>query len=154
MKTLEQKRAEYSLQKVTSYLRTLKSTEQKQEFKSFVSGLPAMILQNGFGLTMVFLLSKKKEKEKTKHKEAFDQIKIWLTRESELTRTLFEKKQKGTPAHQLNEEEDREFLITINKMDQSEYRILQQETLALLEWIKRYAAAFVIKEESDESRAS
>ncbi len=140
MKTLVQKRAEYALGKVLSYLKNL-NTNEKKEFKSFVSGLPAMILQNGFGLTMAFLLSKQ-----TKQKEAFDQIKEWLIRYSDLTKPIFQNLEK--------KEDNTEFLKYINKIEQKEYRMVQQEALSLLEWIKRYAAAFVLDEEEGNDATS
>lgn len=133
-----QKRAAYALEKVKAYLYSLKSEKDKKEFKSFVAGLPAMILQNGFGLTMAFLLSKQKDSEKTKQKVAFDQIKEWVVECSEITKNYF----KDTNARS----NDKDFLLHINKLDQIQYRTIQQEALNLLEWIKRYAAAFVIDE--------
>jgi len=133
-----QKRAAYALKKVKAYLDSLKSEKEKKEFKSFVAGLPAMILQNGFGLTMAFLLSKQKNAETTKQKEAFNQIKEWVVKHSEITKHYF------TDINGKNEDEY--FLSNLNKLDQFQYRTIQQEALNLLEWIKRYAAAFVIDE--------
>ena len=133
-----QKRATYALEKVKAYLDSLKSENDKKEFKSFVAGLHAMILQNGFGLTMAFLLSKQKNLERTKQKEAFDQIKQWVVEYSEITKHYF----KDTNARN----NDKDFLLHLNKLDQIQYRTIQQEALNLLEWMKRYAAAFVIEE--------
>ncbi len=146
MKTLVQKRAEYALGKVLAYLNNLNNTNEKKEFKSFVSGLPAMILQNGFGLTMTFLLSKQDNKKQTKQKEAFDEIKEWLISRSDLTKPIFQ-----------NLEQDKDntkFLKYLNEIEQKDYRMVQQEALSLLEWIKRYAAAFVLDEEEGNEATS
>jgi len=62
----------------------------------------------------------------------------WVVECSEITKNYF----KDTNARS----NDKDFLLHINKLDQIQYRTIQQEALNLLEWIKRYAAAFVIDE--------
>ncbi|MFQ3620260.1 MAG: type III-B CRISPR module-associated protein Cmr5 [Spirochaetales bacterium] len=147
MKSLSQKRADFTLEKVKSYLNTISQKDSK-EFKSFVAGIPAMILQNGLGLTLAFLLSKQETGKKTKHKEAFDEIKEWLTLKSDLTRPIFNSNTS------LKNYTEADFLKFLNNLDQKDYRIVQQEVLSLLEWIKRYAAAFVLEEETNETEQS
>ncbi|MBF0101677.1 MAG: type III-B CRISPR module-associated protein Cmr5 [Desulfobacterales bacterium] len=122
MRTLGQKRAEFALHKVTSI-----SADKKDKFKSFSAGAPSMILQNGFGQALAFWLSKGKDE----HITMFDIIKEWLSYEKDDVKNKFVKK--TTKA--------KDFIEAMSTMTQQEYLTAQQETLALLEWVKRYASA-------------
>jgi len=85
------------------------------------AGLPSMILQNGFGQTLAFLLSKGKDK----HLAAFEIIALWLVNRKFIS-----------PSNQ-----QLDILNQISKMNQAQYLQAQRETLAMLEWLKRYANA-------------
>ena len=79
-RTLGQKRAEYCLKK----LKELKCG--RGDFKKLSAGLPAMIIQNGFGQTLAFLAAKSSKtesgqivfKKEDKHYAAFSIISGWL----------------------------------------------------------------------------
>ncbi|MDD3553721.1 MAG: type III-B CRISPR module-associated protein Cmr5 [Deltaproteobacteria bacterium] len=127
-RTLGQERAQYCLQKLE------KLRCDRAEFKPLTAGLPAMILQNGFGQTLAFLISKEKNKEQKeqngdKHRTAFDIITEWL-----IKRKLIHQ---GKPS---------DILKQISEMEQSKYLQAQKETLAMLEWLKRYANAELLEE--------
>ncbi len=128
MKSLSQKRADFALEIVLKSFTNNKSKEMKKEFKSFAAGTPAMILQNGFGLSMAFLLAKRDEK----YKEVYKAVKEWVTKKCELTKGLFTQENIGEEV----------FIQALNKMEQREYLAVQDEAVKILEWIKRYAAAF------------
>ncbi|SEM58705.1 CRISPR-associated protein Cmr5 [Syntrophus gentianae] len=127
MRTMTQKRAEYALERVLSI-------KDKKDFQSFSAGAPSMVLQNGFGQTLAFWLAKGtkdgKIKENDKHIELFDIVKDWLSLEREDIHNHFTK------------EKDRTRLMKeLAGMDQLQYLAAQNETLALLEWVKRFANA-------------
>lgn len=115
MRTLGQKRAEFALKKVISV-----PNDKKEKFKPFSAGAPSMILQNGFGQALAFWISKGKDE----HMAMFNIVKEWLL---------------------LNKfvavENKADFIQDISVMEQSKYLAAQKETLALLEWVKRYANA-------------
>lgn len=113
-RTLGQKRAEYCLDQLENL------GCNRDDFKSLSAGLPAMILQNGFGQTLAFLLAKGGDK----HAAAFAIIVGWL-------------RQNGI----LQKEHNKDQLMEISQMPQSDYLRAQRETLAMLEWLKRYANA-------------
>jgi len=117
MRTLGQERSEFALEKVLANI-------QEERLKPFSAGAPSMILQNGFGQTLAFW----KAKGKNEHNIMFDIVQEWF---------LKKKFAKGSTAH--------EFLTDISVMDQSRYLKAQMEALALLEWVKRYAHAFIEK---------
>ena len=122
MRTLGQKRSEFALSKTLKILEELNDPNLKKEFASFVAGVPTMILQNGFGLSIAFLVSKGKDK----HKDVLEIIKEWLENNNFIKKT--------------NSYSD--MIKNISAFSQKEYLAAQKETLALLEWVKRYAQAF------------
>lgn len=129
MRTMAQKRAGFALQKV------LNIHSDKKDFEKFSAGIPSMILQNGFGQTLAFLLSKGTDKEgkikqHDKHIEIFDIIKEWLSYQKEDVKNNFVKEQGRT-----------KMIDELMKMKVHEYQAAHNEALALLEWIKRFASA-------------
>lgn len=115
----EQKRSAFALEKI----RKIGGSVTK-DMANFIVGTPTMILQNGFGQTMAFLLSKRKEKT-DKHGFVFEVIRDWAVKENPKLK-----------------KDDMDFLNGISGMDQTLYLTLQEETLMLLQWLKRYAKAF------------
>lgn len=113
MRTLGQERASFALEKILQI-------SQKEKFKPFSAGAPSMILQNGFGQALAFWISK----GKSEHMTMFNIVKEWLCQNNLA---------KG--------QDIADFIGDIAGMEQSEYLTAQKETLALLEWVKRYANA-------------
>jgi len=126
MRTLGQKRAEFALNKVLEITKNL-DEKGKKDFKSFSAGAPSMILQNGYGQALAFWLSKKTDK----HLKLFDIVMNWLSYDNgkDVKNAFAAKKDR------------REFIKELSEMKQSKYLTAQKETLALLEWVKRYANA-------------
>jgi len=117
--TLAQQRAKFSLDELE------KIKCDREDFKSFAAGLPSMILQNGFGQALAFLAAKAKKFNFTdKHYAAMKIILAWLVNRGILT---------------AGNEKDQ--IMQISKMEQMVYLRAQRETLAMLEWLKRYANA-------------
>lgn len=104
-------RAAFAFEKVSKFEI---NSESFQKYRSLVRSLPAMILNNGYGLAMAFLYSKKDSETLYGH------IGDWL------------KEQKILPNKNLN------LMENIAESDKDTYRLLESETLALLEWLKRF----------------
>jgi CRISPR-associated protein Cmr5 len=128
MKTLSQERADFALKKVLE-----KTKEEK--FATFSAGAPSVILQNGFGQAMAFWYAKANDKKgnKDEHKIMTDIIEEWS--------------RKRFPGL-FNEGDSRVFLENLMKMEQRDYHKVQNETIKLLEWVKRFANAFIKKADS------
>ena len=118
MRTLGQKRAEFALNKVVDI-----PPDKKEKFKPFSAGAPSMILQNGFGQALAFWVAKGKD-EHSEHMTMFNIVKEWLCQNN-----------LATGQSKTN------FILNISQMDQTKYLTAQKETLALLEWVKRFANA-------------
>lgn len=116
MRTMGQKRAEYALNSVIS-------CNCKDKFKPFSAGAPSMILKNGLGQTFAFWKSKGKEE----HNLMLKIIRKWIVEECKY-------------AEGDNDTSFIKFLAS-EPCGQSGYLKVQQETLKLLEWVKRFANA-------------
>ena len=127
MRTKGQERAAFAYQKVTQAFKAL-GNDKAKEFASFVAGLPAMILQNGLGHTLCFLLAKDQNKRNTKHWFAFEAIASWLAQEGRL---IFEASSPNETIKALTEKEA------------LEYMAVQEEALRFLEWFKVMSKMFV-----------
>ena len=119
MRTKEQKRSQYALQ----MLEEMFGVHVDPDPANFIVGVPTMVLTNGIGQTMAFLMFKKKEK---KHLNVFKIIQGWLQQE----------------IPELKTESNIDFLKKFSTLNQKEYLTAQQESLAMLQWLKRYARAF------------
>jgi len=117
-RTLAQQRSEYVLEQ----LRAVRGNHT--EFEKLTMGLPSMILQNGLGHSLAFLLAKAGNDANDKHMAAFRIIAGWLLKQKVVT--------DATPA---------EVMRALSTMDQGRYLTGQAEALKLLEWVKRYAKA-------------
>lgn len=117
--TLAQQRAAFALDQLENL------TCKRADFKSFAAGLPSIILQNGFGQALAFLAAKGQDK----HLAGLKIILAWLV------------ERKFLPAA-----EPREQIRAISAMEQMQYLQAQKETLAMLEWLKRYANADLFAE--------
>ena len=115
MRTLNQERSEYALKNVLE--------RGKNDYTAFLAGTPSMILKNGFGHTLAFWLSKGKEQ----HIFAFEVVRDWLI-DNEFIEA---------------DKDNKDFLLKLSQSSQSEYLSAQKEALLLLEWVKRYAQAFL-----------
>ncbi|MDO9559799.1 MAG: type III-B CRISPR module-associated protein Cmr5 [Syntrophales bacterium] len=119
MRTMAQKRAEYALREVLE----AKSKVDPEKLSSFSAGAPSMLLQNGFGQTLAFWLAK----GRSEHMAIFDILARWL---------------KQTDIKHFGEcRQPKDFIHKLSTMEQQEYLKNQNETLALLEWVKRFANA-------------
>lgn len=113
-KTIAQERSKFALEKVE------KLTCDRKKFSTLSKGLPAMVLQNGFGHTLAFLLAKGNDE----HINTFDIVTDWLRK-----RTI------------LPSGDRKDAIKKLAEIDQAQYLRAQEESLYLLEWVKRYSSA-------------
>ena len=137
MKNLAQKRAKYALDKVNEIIYNHANLNNKN-FKYFAAGAPTIILQNGLGQALAFWASKMKSDKINNEKYILYVIKSWFANAE-------------NPLKFIESNTDEKSFITnlINK-DQAKYLEIQKETLAMLEWFKRYANAFLSDEKKKE----
>lgn len=137
---LSNKRAGYALQEVLHLFKEYGDI-QKKEFKTFVAGAPAMIQQNGFGQALAFWLAKDEGKYNTKYRTLFNMVVKWLSYKNEDVHNRFIATEKPDENYQ-------EVMLELSEMKQDRFLAAQKESMAVLEWIKRFAHAYAPKEES------
>lgn len=128
MRTLGQKRAAFALKEILN-----NGCDNPKEFKTLCSGAPSLILQNGFGQALAFWYSKGKGNPRDKHQVLLDMVMKWLCLKKEDVKNEFVKPCSST----------RELVEQLSGMSQRAYLATQDETMALLEWVKRYANALL-----------
>lgn len=114
---MSQRRAAFALE----HIRTL-SAATRNGFRDKVKGAPAMILQNGLGAALAFMLGK------DDHKEVAKAVLAWVVREGILPGLRSDPTQG-------------ELIKGLNSLGLNDYLRAQQEALEVLAWLKRYADA-------------
>ena len=124
----EQERSDFALKQLKGTFSNGENITIKKELANFIVGAPTMILQNGFGQTMAFLLSKCKGKDEKedKHLFTFTTIARWSERVSD----------EKVPSEKSG------FFEAVSNLEPNDYLKLQEEALKMLQWLKRYARAF------------
>jgi CRISPR-associated protein Cmr5 len=117
MQTLQQQRARFALDRVKDALAEANLSEK--EFKSQAESFPAMIRMNGLGQAAAFYLSKGGA-----HRRLYALLSDWL-------------KEPRQPY------EGKDLLEGITLGDMHAYHLAQAEALLLLDWVKKFAKAFV-----------
>lgn len=123
---LERGRAEFAYECVEEAINTLKPKTQK-EYRSYIRKIPQMILSNGLGQTLAFVVSKKE------NGNAYDLIYTQLTKYLKGDSTV----RIRMPAEKTN------LLEWTISCDSKTYHYITQEILAFLNWLKRFAEGMI-----------
>jgi len=104
------------------------SEKFRKEYRSCVLKLPVLILTNGLGQTLAFLKSKGKGNEKNAHQRVYLDIQSWLfSKESRIDWG--------------NIVVSRDLIERVINVPSGAYRHITSETLAFLNWLKRFTEA-------------
>jgi len=121
MQTIQQQRAQFALRCVQDAVNN--SEINKSEYKSYVSALPAMIHMNGLGQAAAFYKSKCDT-----HEIIYKLLSDWLTQ-----------------ANQPYAGES-DLIAAITSNDMHSYRLAQAEAQALMNWVKKFAKAYMTED--------
>jgi len=118
--TIAQERAKHALMKIEEMK---ESDADDGHLCSHIAGFPAMILMSGFGQASAFYLSKGKTM-----KLAYDALEDWLC-----------------SGHRpfSGAQGDHPLMTAITEGNAANYRLAQAEALAYLDWLKKFAKAFL-----------
>jgi CRISPR-associated protein Cmr5 len=126
--TLEQRRAKFALEKIQQ----LSQQQGKaKEAALYIRRLPTLTFSNGLGQTLAFLLAKAEGKKDNPARYVYDIVSDWLIGEREIY------PENGT-----------DLLKSMMNHNREKYMIAQEEAWALLNWLKKFADAFLPTEES------
>ncbi len=128
LRSMDQERAEFALKKIQAILG---GTDQshKAEVRRYLNNLPALIRMNGLGQALAFFRMKG---EGTAHDAIYRMVGVWLCDASSKGRIF---------------SEDADVLTSITQSDMAHYMAAQNEALALLQWLKKFAVALLPKED-------
>ena len=128
LRSMDQERAEFALKKIQAILR---GTDQshKVEVRRYLNNLPALIRMNGLGQALAFFRMKG---EGTAHDAIYRMVGTWLCDASSKGRIF---------------SESADVLTSITQSDMAHYMAAQNEALALLQWLKKFAVALLPKED-------
>lgn len=120
MENIQQERAKFAIEQ----LEKISSNQViDKDTATFIVGMPNMILSNGIGQTLAFLLAKT-----DKEKKVYRILKNWIC--------------KKYANLGFADKSDMDFIKTFCTLKQDKYLEIQRECLRLCEWLKRYARAF------------
>lgn len=122
---LEKGRAEFAYECMMEIVNT--TDEKKKEYRSYIRRLPTMILTNGLGQALAFVVAK------SENGNAYELIYKQLTNYM---------KSKYITKIQMPQDE-KEFLKWVISCDSQTYRYITQEILAFLNWLKRFAEGMI-----------
>ena len=112
-KGIEQGRAKYAFEAVNRVSRN-ESEDFKKKYKSAAKKLPVLIKTNGLGQSLAFI-----KKRNDGYDKLYKQIGIWLQNTNQLVPT-------------------KELVEQVIQLQSPDYRQVTVETLALLNWIRRF----------------
>ena len=127
LRSMDQERAEFALKKIQAILGGADPIH-KAEIRRYLNNLPALIRMNGLGQALAFFRMKG---EGTAHEAIYRMVGAWLCDASSKGRIFSE----STDA-----------LSAITQSDMAHYMAAQNEALALLQWLKKFAVALLPKE--------
>lgn len=128
MQTIQQQRAAYALERVERDRDENMNTKGFQSaYKSYASGLPAMIQMNGLGQAAAFYRSKAagQDSKALAYGCLYELLSDWLTKT-------------GQPYSAYSD-----LLRGVTTEDMRTYMLAQSEAQALLDWVKKFAKAYM-----------
>ena len=128
LRSMDQERAEFALKKIQS-VDADSDESHKKEVRRYLNNLPALIRMNGLGQALAFFRMKG---EGTAHDAIYRMVGTWLCDASSKGRIFSE----STDA-----------LSAITQSDMAHYMAAQNEALALLQWLKKFAVALLPNED-------
>ena len=128
LRSMDQERAEFALTKIQAILGG-PDTSHKVEVRRYLNNLPALIRMNGLGQALAFFRMKG---EGTAHEAIYRMVGAWLC-------------DAGSKGRIFSESADA--LSAITQSDMAHYMAAQNEALALLQWLKKFAVALLPKED-------
>jgi len=119
-----------SIVKAKKVMELMKPLQLEKETVNFLKGMPSMIMQNGLGQTIAFMICKAKEKEEEKGNKNYAEI-------LKVLKALIAK----------------ELMAHIVGLDPKQYIQLQREVIEYAGWMKKFAIAFHAEPEQEKKDA-
>jgi CRISPR-associated protein Cmr5 len=128
VQTMDQQRAAFALQTIEGFLLKQDKTRQT-ELRRYIIQIPALIHMNGLGQALAFYRMKGRD---SSHELIYQLLGKWLCQDK---------------AGRVFDGTEHDLLKAITGSDYRCYMAAQNEALALLEWLKKFATALLHKED-------
>lgn len=129
MQTLAQRRAQHALQRVLAH--QARGPQAYGNYVSYVDALPAAIVMNGLGQACAMLLAKAQGDLNKPHGLLYADLEDWLCGNHE-----------AAPFPSASGDRNK-LILAITSAEQQAYLRAQGEALAYLQWLKKFARAFL-----------
>ncbi|MFA6808277.1 MAG: type III-B CRISPR module-associated protein Cmr5 [Eubacteriales bacterium] len=124
---IENGRARYAFEAVSRFVeKNIKNEKNITEYRAYIKKLPAMIQVNGLGQTLAFCFAKGDQ-----YKLIYQQIYDWIKQKQPMLLDNYKKNS------------DMKFVEIVVSMNSNDYRIISNEVLALLNWMRRFADGMI-----------
>ncbi|MGI6647597.1 MAG: type III-B CRISPR module-associated protein Cmr5 [Bacillota bacterium] len=124
---IENGRAAYAFQKINDYVQdNINNEKGLKEYRSYLKKLPAMIQVNGLGQTLAFCFAKGGQ-----YQVIYGQLEEWI------------RQQQSTLIKQYDNKPAKKFVELVVMMDSRDYRIITNEVIAVLDWMRRFADGLI-----------
>lgn len=135
LKTIEQQRAAYALAEIQTLLKD--SKVNRKEFRSYANALPAMIHMNGLGQALAFCCAKGDT-----YGTLYGIVGKWLTRANQPL--AVNQPEEGESSVTQPTDSSSKVMENLTQVDMYHYRVAQAEAMALMEWVRKFAVAFMV----------
>ncbi len=132
-RTLSQQRAKFALDKVKS-IYDQKDPKLNEDYSNFCLRLPGMILNNGLGQTLAFLLADAQGDRDRASFKLYEQLSEWVI----TNRGIYHQNSYGKDG----------LMRALMEGDRGAYIRAQTEVLELLGWMRRFSDAYIGRSES------
>jgi CRISPR-associated protein Cmr5 len=140
-KDLDRKRAKFAYSCVKQFIGN--DEDKNKKYRGYIRNTPTMILNNGLGATFAFMFSKRLKKDGEVYNAIAENIYDWIIKDE--NKYLLKLDNKNNAQDKLEE-----LMNQVIELPSSEYRMVSNEILSLLAWMKRFVEGLVEGEDNGE----
>jgi len=141
-KDLDRRRAKFAYNCVKEFVDN-NDNEKNKKYRGYIRNIPSMILNHGLGSTFAFMFSKRLKSDGEVYNAIAQNMYDWIIKDE--NRYLLELDRKENAQDKLEE-----LMSKVINLSSSEYRMVSNEILALLVWLKRFVEGLVEGEDNGE----
>ena len=139
-KDLDRNRAEFAYSCVKKFVDN-NDEEKNKKYRGYIRNTPTMILNHGLGATFAFMFSKRLKKDGEVYNAIAENIYDWIIKDE--NKYLLKLDSKKNAQDKLEE-----LMNQVIELPSSQYRMVSNEILSLLAWMKRFVEGLVEGEDN------
>lgn len=143
--SMEQKRSNYAFEKIQN-IKNKNNKELEKKVSTIIGKLASLILTNGLGNTLAFLFAK----GKPEHLEVIYMLSDWLINHSDLGKKNLKINSNGRIDEEIKKNTHPIIETLITKASVEEYIYYTDESIRLINWLRRFSDALLEKGDENE----